>query len=121
MSLQKIRVAMETAKECQHGFSWVDEEFSELLILLAQHILGKEDLMSNSIPEGYMSLKCFEEKYKLIAAHTLARYCRENDEFRFDCAIYSMDRWWIDEEKTLEFLSKKTFFNKRIERLGRSW
>ncbi len=120
MSLQKIKESLIIARECQHGFSWVDEEFSDLLILLAEHILQQEDLLYHQLPDGYISLKCFEEKYKLVSAHTLGNYCRTNPTF-IDCALFLMDKWWVNEQNTLEFLSKKTFFKKRIERLGKSW
>ncbi len=121
MSLEKIRDALKKARENQDGFSWVDEEFSDLLILLTEHILKQHDDEWTSIPSGYISVSEFERKYKLVAANTLAKYCKDDDCFRDNCALFVHYQWYVKEQLTLDYLGKKTFFKKRMERLGKSW
>lgn len=122
MSLKEISDALEKAKKSADGFSWVDEEFSELLIKIAEHILEKDEYTSDGIPHGYVSLKAFERAYKIVSAETLRDYCNNDQGFNLNTCYLHRGRWWyVNEEKTLDFLKKKTFFKKRMERLGGSW
>lgn len=123
MSLIKIREALKKAKEETHGFSWVDEEFADLLILVAEYLLGQEhkECEHSIVPEGFMTLSEFEKKHKFVAANTLCKYCKDDDSFRDTCALFIYDKWFIEEKKALDFLMEKPFFKKRMERLGKSW
>jgi hypothetical protein len=124
MSLIKIKAALKKAKEDEIGFSWVDEEFSDLLIAIAEHILAKEDIekeLSQILPPSYISLKAFEEKYKFIAANSLQRKCRLDADFSNECCFFDGYKYYVDPEATLNYLEKSPIMKKRLQRMGRNW
>lgn len=120
MTLKKISEALKKAKENADGFSWVDEEFSDLLITIAEYLLQQEKYQSNEIPQGYVTIAAFERAYKFISAETLRDYCQDPAFFN-ECAPFKQGIWYVNEEKTFRFLKNKPCFKKRMERLGGSW
>jgi len=121
MTIKEINIALQKAKESCDGFSWVDEEFSDLLIKIAEHLIGREDTKPPGVPPGFIPVVKFEKDYKFISAETLVDYCRDNALFSNNCGLLVGKRWYVHEERTLEFLKKRPIFKKRMERLGGNW
>src|SRR5215469_12230333 len=112
MDLKRIEEALKKARGCVDEFTWVDPEFSELLLLVADYLLAKETLQFHGVPSSYIPLSAFEKKHKFITANTISRYCKS-----LDWAILFKNQWWVDEKKTLEFFLAKPIFKKRMQRL----
>lgn len=117
MSLEKIKRELKEVKSEEGMFTFVDDSIIQLLISLAEHILEANDIaLTSTIPEGYLTISEFEKKYIFVAANTLYKYCKHNQDFCNECAISCDGRWYIHESKTIEFLRNTRAFKKRLQR-----
>lgn len=116
-TIEKVRKAYKTFKEEIEGFTFTEPETCDLLCTLANHILKNDiDEVEDHPPENYMKLIDFTNKYIFAAPATILRYCQQRDDFRQSCAIQHKGRWYIHENKAIEYLSKIPRFKTRIER-----
>lgn len=116
-SLPRISLALRAFKKRVDDLMFEDDETINLLLEISNYLLkepsGRDE---QSLARDYVSLAEFEEKYIFIARNTLSRYCKDDEEFRRECAILHNGHWLVHEKKSLEFFKRKPFFQNRLKR-----
>lgn len=119
MSIQEIKNKLKEVKENREDFSWVDEEIVELLLAVAEHLVNDSKRCSTPEPaKEFVTLKAFEQKYKFVSAHTLYKYCLNDQAFADEFSVKSGCHWYVNEDKTLAYLKTLSQYKKRLDRLG---
>jgi hypothetical protein len=122
MAINEIRKRLQEVKDNREDFSWVDEEIVELLLAVAEHLIfnTKKDAPEPQPSKEFMWVKEFEKKYKFVSAHTLYKYCQNDPAFADQFGWKVGTQWYVNEDKTLDYLKTLPTFKKRLERLGNS-
>ena len=121
MSLKKIRDSLREAKKNEHGFSWVDEEFQNLLLAIAEHVLAlgaEHEEEEPSLPPNYISLKEFEDRHKFISVEGLRSLLNRFPEFKEKHTIVIDKQRYLNEHYFADYYRNK--YPKKLARLGLS-
>lgn len=116
-TIESIRKAYKDFKKGEDEITFTDEETRVLLTSIVNYILKNDDTCQKEfVSHDYIPIKDFTDKYIFIAPKTVIKYCQYRDEFRDQCAIKHLNRWFIHEVKAIEYLKKLPRFKTRIDR-----
>lgn len=118
MSITAVKEAYSAFKRDCTPHSWLDDAEIDLISAIAQYIINNSaDHKTATLPENYISLGEFEDKYKFIAAKTLSKYCKGSG-IDANWAIMHMHQWYVHPEKALQYLtSESVVLKKRWKRI----
>jgi len=116
-TLESLRKAFKDFKKNEEELVFTDPEMRILILAIAHHLLNQViEEKTVHPPEDYISLQEFTDKYLFVAPATMLRYCHQREDFHSQCAIKHANRWYIHEEKALEYLKMIPRFKTRIDR-----
>jgi len=124
MSLTMIKKCLKKLKDQESSLAWVEEEVSDLLYAIADHLLalGKEHEVCGSDPEalGMMTISDFCKQEKIFSAGMIHGYRERHPDFASECTVMSNNKVYVHPNKTREYLKSMPRFKKLLERFGRT-